>query len=408
MSMMIDIQDLGKQYRINTGTSYLSLRDELYRTATGLFRKKKEKQEFWALDHINLQVAKGERVGIIGRNGAGKSTLLKIISRITPPTKGSITINGRVASLLEVGTGFHPELTGRENIYFNGSILGLKRSEINNKLDAIIDFSGIEKFIDTPLKHYSSGMQLRLAFSVAAHLEPEVLLIDEVLAVGDMEFQKKCIGKMEEVSRADGRTILFVSHNMNYISSICNKGVFLDKGSIVFSGNIPETIKLYSDSTGNGAQGQVKISHPEFIFKGIDNFNSLQDLDASSELDVRLFFSVGQLPATHLFFDFAVYNERGEMVIHSRARHSSGAIKTEPGKEIRIKYFVSSPNLAPGNYFITIFVYEEVYEQNIIAWIENYPLCYVSSKNPYAIGSGTENLQDIRSLTYPKSSISIV
>src|SRR5688572_502495 len=249
MNTMIHIEGVGKKYRLQGAAPYLSLRE----LVSAKFRtplKSSSREEFWALQDIDLKIEKGERVGIIGRNGAGKSTLLKIISRITPPTKGKIIIEGRVASLLEVGTGFHPELSGRENIYFNGSILGLKKKEIDQKLEEIIEFSGIEKFIDSPLKHYSSGMQLRLAFSVAAHLEPEILLIDEVLAVGDMEFQRKCIGKMEEVSRSDGRTILFVSHNMSYISSLCNKAVLLDKGTVVKDDTAEKTIDQYITSHG--------------------------------------------------------------------------------------------------------------------------------------------------------------
>lgn len=245
MPPVIEIQDIGKKYRIAASQPYLSLRDVVSNSFQRLFRSRNS-EDFWAIKNINLTIEQGERIGIIGRNGAGKSTLLKIISRITPPTTGSITIAGRVASLLEVGTGFHPELTGRENIYFNGSILGLKRKEINQRFDEIVAFSGVEGFIDTPLKHYSSGMQLRLAFSVAAHLEPEVLLIDEVLAVGDMEFQKRCIGKMEEVSKQEGRTILFVSHNMAYLTSLCNKGILLEEGKLIKEGTMPEVIAEYT------------------------------------------------------------------------------------------------------------------------------------------------------------------
>lgn len=248
MNKVIDIQNISKRYAVHGAAPYLSLRDQLAGGFGQLVSSRKSQKEFWALEDVNFSVASGDRVGIIGRNGAGKSTLLKILSRITPPTKGRITITGRVASLLEVGTGFHPELTGRENIYFNGSILGLKKKEINEKLDEIIAFSGVEQFIDTPLKHYSSGMQLRLAFSVAAHLEPEILLIDEVLAVGDMEFQKKCMGKMESVSRNEGRTVLFVSHNMNFITSLCNKGVLLDKGRVTAEGPVSEVINSYMTS----------------------------------------------------------------------------------------------------------------------------------------------------------------
>ncbi|MGR0480691.1 MAG: ABC transporter ATP-binding protein [Candidatus Electronema sp. V4] len=209
--------------------------------------KQIEGDRFWALRDINLEVKEGEILGIIGRNGAGKSTLLKLLSRVTAPTKGQIKIKGRIASLLEVGTGFHPELTGRENIFMNGAILGMSKQEIKSKLDEIIDFSGVEKFIGTPVKRYSSGMYVRLAFAVAAHLEPEILVVDEVLAVGDSEFQKKCLGKMEEVSKT-GRTVLFVSHNMTAIEALCTKGIVFNKGRQEFQGIIKESIELYLNS----------------------------------------------------------------------------------------------------------------------------------------------------------------
>jgi lipopolysaccharide transport system ATP-binding protein len=198
----------------------------------------------WALKDISFEVKRGEVLGIIGANGAGKSTLLKILAQITDPTSGKVELHGRVASLLEVGTGFHPELTGRENIYLNGTILGMTKKEIDSKLDEIIDFSGVEKFIDTPVKRYSSGMGIRLAFSVAAHLEPEILLIDEVLAVGDAEFQKKCLGKMDDVAR-QGRTVLFVSHRMTAVKTLCERGVLLSQGQLLFDGNITETVRTY-------------------------------------------------------------------------------------------------------------------------------------------------------------------
>jgi lipopolysaccharide transport system ATP-binding protein len=251
MEPAITIQNLSKKYTIQNASPYIALRDVITKGFKDIFRSKGESSSFWALKDIDLEIEQGERVGIIGRNGAGKSTLLKLISRITSPTTGKIILNGRVASLLEVGTGFHPELTGRENIYLNGSILGLTKKEIDKKLDEIIDFSGVETFIDSPLKFYSSGMELRLAFSVAAFLEPEILLIDEVLAVGDIEFQKKCLGKMEDVSKSEGRTILFVSHNMNYISSLCNKGILLEKGRLVKSGNVSEVISEYITNIAN-------------------------------------------------------------------------------------------------------------------------------------------------------------
>jgi len=204
-----------------------------------------EGDRFWALRDINLEVKEGEILGIIGRNGAGKSTLLKILSRVTAPTRGNIKVAGRMASLLEVGTGFHPELTGRENIFMNGAILGMSKQEIKSKLDEIIDFSGVESFVDTPVKRYSSGMYVRLAFSVAAHLEPEILIIDEVLAVGDVEFQKKCLGKMGEVSR-DGRTILFVSHNMPSVKKLCSRAILLNDGKISAQGDVAQLVEEYT------------------------------------------------------------------------------------------------------------------------------------------------------------------
>jgi len=243
MKPILEISHISKKFRIRHQlVPYLSLRDRIFDTVT--FKKNTSSEEFWALTDINFKVEAGESIGIIGRNGAGKSTLLKILSKITLPTSGKIISRGRIASLLEVGTGFHPELTGRENIFLNGSILGMKSREIRAKFDAIVEFSGVENFLDTPLKHYSSGMQLRLAFAVAAFLEPEVLIIDEVLAVGDAAFQKKCIGKMDEVAKS-GRTILFVSHNMNAVYSLCSRCIHISKGTIQDMGSTDEVIKSY-------------------------------------------------------------------------------------------------------------------------------------------------------------------
>jgi ABC-type polysaccharide/polyol phosphate transport system ATPase subunit len=245
MIPILEIQNISKKFRIHhAGQPYLNFRDSV----SSIFKKSRESNEdFWALKNITFDVQAGESLGIIGRNGAGKSTLLKILSKITPPSAGQIISRGRIASLLEVGTGFHPELTGKENIFLNGSIIGMKRNEIIKKFDEIIDFSGVEMFLDTPLKHYSSGMQLRLAFAVAAFLEPEILVIDEVLAVGDSEFQKKCIGKMDEVSKS-GRTILFVSHNLGAVKTLCTKAVFLHEGTIAEYGNCEDVINRYMNS----------------------------------------------------------------------------------------------------------------------------------------------------------------
>ncbi|MCF8463905.1 MAG: ABC transporter ATP-binding protein [Flavobacteriales bacterium] len=264
---IISVENLSKQYRlgmVGSGT----LREDLI----GLWYKARGKEDpylqlgetndrstkgssdyVWAIKDVNFEVKQGEVLGIIGKNGAGKSTLLKLLSRVTAPTTGTIKAKGRIASLLEVGTGFHPELTGKENVYLNGAIMGMKKSEITRKMDEIIDFAGVERYIDTPVKRYSSGMYVRLAFAVAAHLEPEILIVDEVLAVGDAEFQKKAIGKMEDVSAGQGRTVLFVSHNMKAVSSMCTRTILMSKGTVAFNGNTDEAIDRYlgEESSGN-------------------------------------------------------------------------------------------------------------------------------------------------------------
>jgi lipopolysaccharide transport system ATP-binding protein len=241
MKPILEINNISKKFRINHEQQpYLSLRDRL----ANVFKSKTTTEDFWALKDVSFNVMPGDTIGIIGKNGAGKSTLLKILSKITPPTSGKIISRGRIASLLEVGTGFHSELSGRENIFLNGSILGMKRVEIQKQFDAIVDFSGVEKFIDTPIKHYSSGMQLRLAFAVAAFLEPEILIIDEVLAVGDAEFQKKCMGKMGEVSKS-GRTVLFVSHQLGAITTLCRNSILLNKGTVEIFADTNKTIEHY-------------------------------------------------------------------------------------------------------------------------------------------------------------------
>lgn len=259
----IEFENISKQYRlglVSTGTLSHDLnrfwqtkvlrRDDPYlKVGETNDRAHKGNSDYvWALKDINFKVEQGDVVGIIGRNGAGKSTLLKLLSRVTAPTTGIIRAKGRIASLLEVGTGFHPEMTGRENIYMNGAIMGMSRSEITRKLDEIVDFSGCERYLDTPVKRYSSGMTVRLGFAIAAHLEPEILVVDEVLAVGDAEFQKKAIGKMQDVSRGEGRTVLFVSHNMGAVKNLCKTGIVLNQGQITFSGSAEDAVQFY---TGN-------------------------------------------------------------------------------------------------------------------------------------------------------------
>jgi lipopolysaccharide transport system ATP-binding protein len=245
----------------------------------------------WSLKDINFEVKKGDIVGIIGKNGAGKSTLLKILSKVTAPTTGSIKMNGRIASLLEVGTGFHPELTGKENIYLNGHILGMRKKEIDRKFDEIVDFSGVERYIDTPVKRYSSGMYVRLAFGVAAHLESDILIIDEVLAVGDSEFQNKCLGKMQDVSKGEGRTVLFVSHNMPSIKAICKNGIYLNQGEVFFQGSIDQTIFKYFESKVAVEKKGVIPDLYERLNTGQAKIRTVQLLDENDEAISSLFFN---------------------------------------------------------------------------------------------------------------------
>lgn len=260
MTTIIEVNNIGKKYEIRQERGrYIALRDVLAGILSSPLRflKNKAKQvagleskeEFWALKDVNFSVNKGEVIGIVGRNGAGKSTLLKILSQITPPTTGEIKIHGTVGSLLEVGTGFHPELTGRENIFLNGAILGMKKSEIAQKFDEIVAFAEVEQFLDTPVKYYSSGMYVRLAFSVAAHMEPDILIVDEVLAVGDADFQKKCLGKMKDITQKEGRTILFVSHNIQAIQQLCEKSLLLEKGKVVMFDATEHIIDRYLNKT---------------------------------------------------------------------------------------------------------------------------------------------------------------
>lgn len=248
---VISVQNISKKYIIKHQAKRVdSVKDSFSGLVKNIFsgsKEKDEQEEFWAVNDISFEVQQGDRLGLIGSNGAGKSTLLKILSRITEPTQGSIRMKGRLASLLEVGTGFHPELTGRENIYLNGAILGMRQSEINQHFDAIVDFAGIERFLDTPVKRYSSGMYVRLGFAIAAHLEPEILIVDEVLAVGDADFQKKSLGKMKDVSKS-GRTLLFVSHNLTAVQGLCNKGAFLEKGRLKSFGDMGTVINDYVQS----------------------------------------------------------------------------------------------------------------------------------------------------------------
>ncbi len=293
--VIVQVENLSKKYILGQQRQerYQSFRDVIGRRTKALmrpFRKSSTKkqaigEEFWALKNVSFDIRQGDRVGVIGRNGAGKSTLLKVLSRITEPTQGRIGIRGRVASLLEVGTGFHPELTGRENIYLNGAILGMSRTEIRRKFDEIVSFAEVEKFLDTPVKRYSSGMYVRLAFAVAAHLEPEILVVDEVLAVGDTTFQKKCLGKMQEVS-TEGRTILFVSHNSSAIASLCDRGLVLDKGQVRAYTSSMEALSLYNNEINqNTFVRDRELNNPHIQKVELD-----QDLLEQGTLKVNVHF----------------------------------------------------------------------------------------------------------------------
>jgi lipopolysaccharide transport system ATP-binding protein len=359
MSSIIEIRGLGKKYKLAEAQRYLALRDVISNAGKQLFSKGEKEKEFWALKDINFDIQPGERVGIIGRNGAGKSTLLKILSKITPPTTGEIKLHGRVASLLEVGTGFHPELTGRENIFLNGAILGLNKKEIQKKLDEIIDFSGVEKFIDSPLKHYSSGMQLRLAFSVAAHLEPEILLIDEVLAVGDMEFQKKCLGKMEEVSKKEGRTILFVSHDLSAISTLTTSCVFLDQGQIKSSGSTHETISDYTraqpDSNVHFAEVMPGIPTITKVEMVTSEGGTLQSHGATLSINFEI-----DMPSenyTNMAISFQVFNELNQPVLFNWLFDIDQPFCRQKGKNY-LTFTYPAVKLYKGNYYLRIHLAE--------------------------------------------------
>lgn len=312
---------------------------------------------FWALKNISFEVKEGEVLGIIGKNGAGKSTLLKILSQITEPTSGKIEIHGRVASLLEVGTGFHPELTGRENIYMNGTILGMTRKEIDSKLDEIIDFSGVEKFIDTPVKFYSSGMKVRLGFSVAAHLDPEILIIDEVLAVGDYEFQKKCLGKMEDVSKNNGRTILFVSHQLDAVRNLCSKSILLKNGEIEALGNTSKIINKY---LGKGVFSKLEYQNNDcksiiksIILDEIELINHKIKLDFEFKSDLLINYPV---------IGFVVYNIYGIPVFGSNPRFHKSNYRPMPSKEGKISVISNELNLFSGMYKISVWFGDKNYD----------------------------------------------
>jgi lipopolysaccharide transport system ATP-binding protein len=355
---VITAEGIAKTFRIHheAPERYLALRDVIVRKARGFLGKRRahagSNEDFHALRDITFDVEPGDRLGIIGRNGAGKSTLLKILSRITEPSAGRIRIRGRVASLLEVGTGFHPELTGRENIFLNGAILGMSRAEIRQKFDEIVAFSEVERFLDTPVKRFSSGMYVRLAFAVAAHLEPEILLIDEVLAVGDIQFQKKCLGKMEDVSKQQGRTVLFVSHNMGVVAQLCSKAILLDGGGIVASGKTDAVIDRYVNQLSDRAPVIQKEPAPG---KNLFVQAYMADTQGSKQDEFR--FDEEIVIVFELFLDQFLPEMQLAMKLMDRSKNPVFTIH-EPleqhmdrsSKMARINVVIPSVFLTPGNY----------------------------------------------------------
>ena len=357
----IEFENISKQYRlglVSTGTLSHDLnrfwqtkilrRDDPYLKVgeTNDRAHKGHSDYVWALKDINFKVEQGDVVGIIGRNGAGKSTLLKLLSRVTAPTTGIIRAKGRIASLLEVGTGFHPEMTGRENIYMNGSIMGMSRSEITRKLDEIVDFSGCERYLDTPVKRYSSGMTVRLGFAIAAHLEPEILVVDEVLAVGDAEFQKKAIGKMQDVSRGEGRTVLFVSHNMGAVKSLCKRGIVLNQGNIAFDGTVEDAVQRY-----------INTGIAESTFFPTNNIvKKISVKQIGNSIEVRLDYSskdVIKKPCLGIVF----YNNEGSMIFGTNPdiENEENYLSQKSGSVVAT---LKQPILTNGLYYISIWFHD--------------------------------------------------
>lgn len=372
---VITTEGLGKSYIIGhkQQESYTTLRDVMANTAKHWWSRlqnphyhtHEEIEEFWALKNVNFEIKQGDRVGIIGRNGAGKSTLLKILSRITEPTTGKAKINGRVASLLEVGTGFHPELTGRENIFLNGAILGMSRAEIRKKFDEIVDFAEVEKFLDTPVKRYSSGMYVRLAFAVAAHLEPEILIVDEVLAVGDVSFQKKCLGKMGEVSK-EGRTVLFVSHNMAAVQQLCDNAILLESGSLKKKGvvnavvdeyllNLPKDFdkkNLYS-ITRRGTLGQnARITGCRLL----DSTEKITNTFKFGESFIVEIECVGIKPLSKLQFVVGINSTFDQRITTILSNDGEDSFNLKPNEKKRGILRIKNLCLLPGTYYLTLSV----------------------------------------------------
>jgi lipopolysaccharide transport system ATP-binding protein len=408
---VISVKNIGKKYNItHQQGGYIALRDVLANILKSPFKfieqKSKEvagiakREEFWALRDINFEVKKGEVVGIIGHNGAGKSTLLKILSKITPPTEGEIKINGRVGSLLEVGTGFHPELSGRENIFLNGAILGMTKKEIVKKFDEIIAFAGIEKFLDTPVKHYSSGMYVRLAFSVAAHMDPDILIIDEVLAVGDAEFQKKCLGKMNDITQKEGRTILFVSHNLSAIKSLCPKTILLEGGKIKkidstdivlreYSNIVEQDGLLESGKVVRKGNGKVKIK--EISLRKKDG-SGTGHLITGQDAEIWVNYDVLDTNIKEMIVYFAIVsNLTGNRIVEFSNKNSKYRIDTT---RKLLKINVKNLPLNPGIYRLDCYVENSNGES--LDWIIGAKTIKVQSEeNDFILKTGNPDQGDI-------------
>jgi len=376
----IRVENLSKLYRIGQFIGYTTLRESLVNVISAPFRRFRptvadtvvksrnpDSDYIWALKDVSFKVKQGEVVGIIGKNGAGKTTLLRILTRITEPTEGYAEIHGRVGSLLEVGTGFHPELTGRENIYLNGAVLGMKRKEIDRKFDEIVEFSGVEKFIDTPLKRYSTGMQVRLAFAVAAHLEPEILLVDEVLAVGDTEFQKKCLGKMGDIARG-GRTVLFVSHNMNAISLLCERTILLQDGKIATDGSTPQVVAEYLSSGGNES-GEAVWSFEDAPGSELVKLHAVRVINEQGQLSfdmdiarpVNLEIEFWCLRKTRMTPVFHLYNQLGVLLFQTTNLHDEvWAQKEYEAGLYRCSCQIQSNFLSEGTYFVNAYLCRDI------------------------------------------------
>ena len=412
MQPIIDVQNLSKKYKIGAiQPRYLSLRDSLSSTFKSVkdwttFKKLSNlntNNEFWALKDINFQVNAGESIGIIGRNGAGKSTLLKILSRITPPTSGHAILRGRLASLLEVGTGFHPELTGRENVYFNGSILGLRKAEIDKKFDEIVDFSGVERFIDTPLKNYSSGMQLRLAFAVAAHLEPEILIIDEVLAVGDSIFQQKCIEKMQQISASGNRTLVFVSHNMLAVQQLCKTAFLLENGHITSRGATSNVIDAYNQKTvksGNTIKlGTIERTEyaRQFIFDRItfDQLTYPFGANMGFEVSIRRQIQTNN-ESNDVELGIGIDDKMGVRIIHLSNIFLNKQLSFPSNSMVaNYRFEMNNCELRSGKYRFTLFLRVNGVIQD---WLKEIVETEIDDGNPY----GFNNVAFIQGVIFPK------